>query len=301
MNEEKLKELALERGYEFISIEFVAKANRRRKYVNLKCLKHGHEVQLRYDAFIQGRSCPTCYGKRKCNERITKEEIESIVKEKGFELIDFIEFKGARSRVLVKCEKGHEWNTLLSSIRTGYNCPKCSPNHRWDYNEVKNYIESYGYELLDTTYKNCDELLNLKCPHGHIHTNTFAHFVHDGIRCSVCNMSKGENNVQEFLDKNNIDYIRQKRFSECKFKIQLPFDFYIPSMNVCIEFDGEQHYRPVDYSGKKTPLELQEDFELRMIKDHIKNTYCKQNNILLIRIPYWDKNNIDKYLSQLIK
>ena len=72
-------------------------------------------------------------------------------------------------------------------------------------------------------------------------------------------------------------------------------------MNVCIESDGEQHYRPVDYSGKKTPLELQEDFELRMIKDHIKNTYCKQNNILLIRIPYWDKNNIDKYLSQLIK
>lgn len=300
MNEEELKQMALERGYEFISIEYIMKSNRRRKFINLKCLEHGHEVQLRYDAFQNCRSCPTCYGKRKSNEVITEDEVKRMVAEKGFKFIEFVEFKGARSRVIVECEHGHKWNTLLSSIRVGYNCPKCSPNHRWDYDEVKEYVESFGYELLDTTYKNCDEPLTLRCPHGHVHTNTLAHFVHDGTRCSVCRESKGENNVRQFLEDNGIEYRRQERFDNCRFRIHLPFDFYIPSMNVCIEFDGEQHYIPVDYSGKKTPLELQEDFELRMIKDHIKNVYCKQHNITLIRIPYWDKENVDTYLTQLI-
>lgn len=65
-------------------------------------------------------------------------------------------------------------------------------------------------------------------------------------------------------------------------------------LNVAIELDGEQHFKPINFGGSNT----NESFEERIIRDNIKNAYCDDNNITLIRIPYWDFNNIDKILSE---
>ena len=72
----------------------------------------------------------------------------------------------------------------------------------------------------------------------------------------------------------------------------LPFDFYLPQYNCCIEYDGKQHYL---YGGFGNDL-----LELMNIKyrDNIKTNYCQQNNIKLIRIPYWDFDNIEEILKQ---
>lgn len=72
------------------------------------------------------------------------------------------------------------------------------------------------------------------------------------------------------------------------------FDFYLPDYNICIEYDGEQHYKKTRWSH--------DDFEERKYRDSIKNQYCLNNDIPLIRIPYWDYDKLDKnYLLQLIE
>ena len=76
----------------------------------------------------------------------------------------------------------------------------------------------------------------------------------------------------------------------------MPFDFYLPDYNICIEYDGEEHFQPVEFFGGE------EKFQRRIENDEIKNNYCKNNNIKLIRIPYFDKAVIDdKYLLNKIE
>jgi hypothetical protein len=97
-----------------------------------------------------------------------------------------------------------------------------------------------------------------------------------------------------FLEENNIQYEPQKRFENCKFKKALPFDFYLPNYNLCIEYNGEQHYISVNYFGGDEALEKTK------IKDNIKRNFCYDNNIGFIEINYLDFGNIETLLSKYI-
>ena len=111
--------------------------------------------------------------------------------------------------------------------------------------------------------------------------------------CPNCNFSKGEYLIEKLLIKNNITFIRQKRFSKCKNKYSLPFDFYLPDHKICIEYDGIQHFEPIkQFGGLK-------GYTITQKHDKIKNNYCSDNGIKLIRIPYWEKDNIKKILSYI--
>lgn len=107
--------------------------------------------------------------------------------------------------------------------------------------------------------------------------------------------SFGEKRVKLFLDKNNISYEMEKKFETCKNKKELPFDFYLPKYNLCIEYDGELHYKSSSiYGGDKTLYKIRKN-------DDIKTNWCKQNNIKLIRIPYNKKSKIfDILKSELL-
>ena len=76
----------------------------------------------------------------------------------------------------------------------------------------------------------------------------------------------------------------------------LRFDFYLEEYNLMIEYDGEQHYIPVNF-GKWNDTELQQKFEIIQKYDQLKNNYCEDNNIELLRIPYWEKENIEKIIN----
>lgn len=99
---------------------------------------------------------------------------------------------------------------------------------------------------------------------------------------SKCSSSYGEKIIYSILKENNIKFITQKTFDGCKFKKSLKFDFYLPDYNTCIEYNGEQHYRSVDFYGGD------EGYELSKIRDNIKNNYCLNNNINLLIIKYND-------------
>ena len=105
------------------------------------------------------------------------------------------------------------------------------------------------------------------------------------MSCGCLNKSKGELYIADILQENDIEYIPQKRFDDCRDVRPLPFDFYLPQYNTCLEYDGSQHSKPVEHWGGM------ERFEERIIHDSIKNEYCKTNNIQLVRIPYTMKKD----------
>lgn len=101
--------------------------------------------------------------------------------------------------------------------------------------------------------------------------------------CGFCNEnSHGNIKIEQLLKSNNINFIREKRFIDCKDKGCLPFDFYVNDF-YCIEYDGKQHF---------TQNGTIFDYETTRQHDIIKSQYCKENNIPLIRIPYTHYDNL---------
>ena len=88
------------------------------------------------------------------------------------------------------------------------------------------------------------------------------------------NISKGNEKIKKLLQKANIDFEIEKKFETCKDKTYLPFDFYVNN-EYLIEYDGIQHFKEGVF-----------DYEYTHSHDLIKNQWCKENNIPLIRIPY---------------
>lgn len=141
---------------------------------------------------------------------------------------------------------------------------------------------------------------NMKVKHntcGHEYEVSRSRFI-AGSRCPKCSSSKGEVKVREYLEKMGIGYTEQYYFNDLKKIEYLLFDFAIFKDNVLIgliEYDGEQHFEPIDYFGGIDKFNSQKE------NDEMKNSYCKRNNIPLIRIPYWDYDDIEDILDSEIK
>lgn len=96
-----------------------------------------------------------------------------------------------------------------------------------------------------------------------------------GRGCPICRESKGEIAIRRFLTKNKIEFIPQKKFKDCFYIRNLPFDFYLPNYNVCIEFNGRQHYEPVIAFGGES------EFNEIKKRDLVKKEFCYNNKIKL--------------------
>lgn len=115
------------------------------------------------------------------------------------------------------------------------------------------------------------------------------------LSCGCKKESTGENQIRIILDELQIEYLSEYSFDGCKDKDKLRFDFYLPQYNCCIEYNGIQHYKPIEYFGGNT------GFIDRVRKDKIKQDFCKQNNIKLIVIPYTDLDVLTKeYLEKCL-
>lgn len=109
-----------------------------------------------------------------------------------------------------------------------------------------------------------------------------------GCVSSISNMK-----IAELLKEWKIHALSEYKFDDCKNIFPLPFDFYLPDLNMCIEYDGEFHYLESTHNGKEKLL-------LQQKRDKIKTNYCKRKNIKLLRIPYWEKENIEEILKKEI-
>ena len=117
-------------------------------------------------------------------------------------------------------------------------------------------------------------------------------------RCNKCVLLKSglEKKTEDWLIENNISYLTQYKFNDCKDKRKLPFDFYLPSLNTCIEVDGEQHYKSLRFF--KNHIFTEEEKNEIQKRDNIKTEYCKKHGIKLIRLNYLDFHS-NKYKTIL--
>ena len=219
----------------------------------------------------------------------TPQEAREEIEREGYKLLS--EYKGANELVTIQCPEGHIYDIQFNGFHKGRRCKLCTnKNVKYTYEEVKEYIESQGDKLLSKEYKNNKNKLEIQCCKGHIYERRYDKY-RQGQRCPICNSSGGEQILYNILKKLNIEFEREKRFKECKDVNTLPFDTYIESLNLIIEFDGEQHFKP--NFGDTAFNEI-------IYHDAIKNAYCEDNNINILRIPFWEFRNMEEIVKNKI-
>lgn len=174
------------------------------------------------------------------------------------------------------------------------------PRLKYTTKEIKEKI----FELTDNEYEMMGEYVGALTKFKIKHNTCGCEYMvswdgfQKGNRCPRCNQSKGEKFIQDYLTNHNIPFATQVRFDDCRHERTLPFDFGILNKEkkviALIEYDGEQHYRPINYFGGE------EAFKERQRKDLIKTNYCKENNIPLLRIKY-DENTEEKLFNFLMQ
>lgn len=100
------------------------------------------------------------------------------------------------------------------------------------------------------------------------------------VSCGCQSSSTGEILIKNILEKYNIQFEREFTWDDCRNILPLPFDFYLIDYNMVIEYQGIQHYQPIDFFGGE------EGFQKRIYRDRIKREYCESNNIGILYIPY---------------
>jgi very-short-patch-repair endonuclease len=136
----------------------------------------------------------------------------------------------------------------------------------------------------------------LICPRGHDCQISWDNFRTNGVRCGTCNESKGERRVAALLTRAKVFY--KRGYSLQKGKSPLRLDFYISTLNLGIEFDGEQHFEPVRFRGIDIER-ARRIFKKIKKRDRAKNNLCKKLGINLFRIKYTD--NIEQVLGKWVK
>ncbi len=238
------------------------------------------------------------------------DEVKKIFEDKGYVLLTE-EYKNNHQKLEYIClkhnEKGVQHITLSSIIHNGCGCYYCglekaakSKMHPNEY--YINWCNNNDFTYVERTIRNHQTYIGFYC---NKHKDNGIQYksitnIEKGTGCIFCNTFKTEQEVGKILDKYNINYVKQKRFTKCKSKYTLPFDYYLPKYNIAIEYDGEQHFKPVRFNGtsEETAKEMHEECKYR---DNIKNNYCKENNILLIRIPYYEKDNMESFIIENLK
>ncbi len=206
-----------------------------------------------------------------------------------------VKYKSIKEKVIIICPIHGEFEQSIEShIRKKAGCSKCFGNNKSTTAEfILKAIQYHGkkYDYSKVKYTTSHHKVTIICPiHGAFEQLPGNH-LNKSAGCPVCNESKGEKKVSEILTDLNITFQRQCRFEKCRDKYTLPFDFFLTDYNICIEFDGIQHF---------IEQGLFNNLEDTIKKDNIKTTYCLKNNIKLIRIKYDNIQNILEILKKEI-
>lgn len=195
------------------------------------------------------------------------------------------------------CDCGNYTLATYTNLKRGHK-KSCGCN-------ITDYIDSLTYDLTGKKFgmlfveyytgkreRDNRRIWHCKCDCGNeidvdVNSLVFGHTK----SCGCTHKSFKEMYIESILKENKITYIPQYTFDECKNIFKLPFDFYLPDINTCIEYDGEQHFRPIDFFGGE------DGFNKRQKNDNIKTQYCIDNNIRLIRIPY---TKTDEEIKEII-
>lgn len=281
--------------------------------VKVKCDYCGDIIEKSYLSYTRGRSqidkdaCKKCVG-LKCAEASLLKRQNSLF-QKMVEMCELNgdtlitkkdEIKGNTTYISYRCRKHGEQTSKIANYLSGKRCSKCQAENARDRNKMNkeiviDEIVKCGGELLNPDdYRNRSARnLMIKCPacRNAFTTSLVLFTQHGGQVCSSCRSSEsiGEMRIRKYLENNGIEFKQEHWFSDCRDIYPLPFDFYLPKYNRVIEFDGRQHFADTNLFS----------YSLEKIKAHdeIKNQYCKDKGIDIIRIPYTKINHINEILD----
>lgn len=234
--------------------------------------------------------------KKKSTEEFQK-ELDQIFGNNSFEVLS--EYITNQIKIKLKCNKCGNiiYKQPVKMVSGKEGCYICSGKnkHKTTQSFIKEVEDRYPnkYEVLGEYIKAREPLLvkNLFCGHKYLISpdNLLR-----GKGCPRCSMKQSSymDIVEDFLSSNNISFEKEKRFEDCKLIRTLPFDYYIPEKNCCIEVDGEFHF----YRNQE-PLNRRSRTDEVQKRDKIKDLYCQENGIKLVRLPYFRKKDFCNILA----
>lgn len=258
--------------------ELVEYKNVRTK-VKIICPNCGIFEQLPW-VHMKGNGCRTC------NIQTKTSFIEKSIKIHGCKYnYDLCNFINNTIPIKIICSKHGIFEQTPQNHIKGSGCTKCFRDRKISntskFVAKSNIIHNNLYDYSLTKYKNNKEKVKIICPKHNVFEQQPNHHL-NGSGCPRCNNSKGELFIEAYLLEHNIRYERQKTFNNCSNKSKLRFDFYLLDYNICIEYNGLQHYENVEYFGGY------KEFKERQKRDIIKSNFCIDNNIKLLIIKYND-------------
>jgi hypothetical protein len=280
--------------YDYTLVEYV---NNKTK-VKIICKEHGIFEQ-RPNNHLSGQRCP------KCSNNNIKSDKENFIKrsiDKFGELYDYslVKYINNKTKVKIICkEHGIFEQRPDNHFKHKIPCKKCDSSNRIiDTNIIIEYMKNTHKDFYDYSkfiYKGRNIKSIIICPkHGEFKQTPNSHIFGSG--CKKCSQSNGEKLVSYILNDLKLKFKTEFKFDDCFSKKELKFDFYIPSINLCIEYNGLQHYKPVDFFGGEIY------YKGIVMRDNIKKEYCIKNNIKLLIIKYGTteqdiKMSISSYLQ----
>ena len=282
------------------NIEILGKYTNSYSKILCKCKIDGYEWKATPEKLFIKQSCPRCAK----NERYTHEQYIQMISyiNDNIEILDKCE--NSKTKIKCKCKiDGYEWETTPNNLihgKTG--CSRCENKEKWTHESFINKMQE-----INSNIKIIGKFINIKtkieCKCKVCKNKWFVSsisLIHNKSGCPKCKAHKTEREIIKILEKYKIFFEHEKKFNDCRDKGLLRFDFYLPDYNICIEYDGEQHYMPVKFNGIDL-LRATKIFNDCQKRDVIKTNYCKNNNIKLIRIPYWEKKTLENFLLKTLK
>lgn len=246
--------------------------------------------------FKKGQGCPTCgrartgaaAKKRAGQKRVqwNNNLIQTWLNENrpGWKLVGV--YENASTPVDFICDKGHDTTQAWASIRSyGTNCSTCYLQDKITkpYEFELQMCEAFDFQYVLVSdfvdMRTKVDLLHLKC--GEIYTVLPYNFITSGNRCSCQSESRGQKAIREILQSKGFNFAEEVCFDKCRYKSTLPFDFVVykednKTIDFIVEVDGEFHRQSI----------MGSDLEGVQLRDSIKDNYCKENEIPLLRIEY---------------
>lgn len=285
-----------------------------KKYVNAhtkllwKC-SEGHIWGAKPNNIQQGKWCPECalIENGLARRKYTFEEIAMLLKENlgdEYKLIEFISTNNPIKIFHETCGKTYETHAG-NAISRGSGCRYCSYKVIAEKKrKTQNQFEKEVFNLVEDEFKVISKYVSTKDDIVFFHNICRKEFVTtpdnflSNPSCPICRESVGEARIRRFLESFEINFKSQRRFSDCRDVNPLAFDFALTDSkgNVIglIEYDGKQHFESIDFFGGE------EGLKKNKVRDEIKNKYCINNQIPLLRIPYWEQKDIEMLLWTFI-
>lgn len=298
-----ISEYCKQNGYELLT-NYIHRSFDDFKYICLKHKEYGIQHSY-YDRMINcGQGCYWCgIEKRGIKHRKSENEYEELAIQKGFTYKGCtypLRNNGCKKAMLqLICNKhpdkgiqNIDYQNLKKNI---IGCIYCHGYYRTQ-EDLQTELNQKNMDIDIITYKDYQNVV-AKCRKCSKTWNAKGTELNQGRGCPYCKASRYEKIIRKLLDNWGYNYEIQYCFDDCKDQIALPFDFYLTDYNIAIETDGEQHYYPVQFGGISMERAI-EQYEKTVYHDNIKDNYCIDYNIPLIRLPYWEFDD-DEYLYHI--